>query len=317
MHIEALHPLPVSSRKQAFQVLDVRVHPAIRHQSDKMHGLILSYGMAAGLCQHRIPCQRTVLHRLANLDQVLINHPAGPDIHVAYLRIAHLPLGQSYRQTRGIQLRMGIFVVKAVDIGRMGLVYGRHRLVLRNTPAIQDYKKYFFIHLAKLLAAKAKFCKYSHCTIALLSARLLFTGIILVACIDMFKKLFASALFILALLPTLQAQQQEDVLDQVASIIKAGNARELARYFQKEIDLNLNGDENTYSRARAEAVLKSFFDENPPVNFEINHQGASRSGARYAIGNYKNKTGSYRVWIKLKETSGRNLITEISFIKEE
>ncbi len=146
---------------------------------------------------------------------------------------------------------------------------------------------------------------------------MLFTGIILVACIDMFKKLFASALFILALLPTLQAQQQEDVLDQVASIIKAGNARELARYFQKEIDLNLNGDENTYSRARAEAVLKSFFDENPPVNFEINHQGASRSGARYAIGNYKNKTGSYRVWIKLKETSGRNLITEISFIKEE
>ena len=167
------------------------------------------------------------------------------------------------------------------------------------------------------MAAKARFCKYSHCTIALLSARLLFTGIILVACIGMFKKLFLSALLILALVSVGRAQQQEDVLDQVVGIIKAGNARELARFFQKEIDLNLNGDENTYSRARAEAVLKTFFDENPPVSFEINHQGASRSGARYGIGNYKNKTGTYRVWIKLKEVNGRSLIAEMSFIKEK
>ena len=109
---------------------------------------------------------------------------------------------------------------------------------------------------------------------------------------------------------------QEDDFELISKIINAGNSKELVKQFDKTIDLNIDGKEASYSQAQAEAVLKDFFAKNPPESFEINHQGSSKSGLPYAIGEYLNELGSYRVWIRLKKVNNRKVIYEMSFIKE-
>lgn len=109
---------------------------------------------------------------------------------------------------------------------------------------------------------------------------------------------------------------QEDDFELISKIINAGNSKELVKQFAKTIDLNIDGKEASYSQAQAEAVLKDFFAKNPPESFEVNHQGSSKSGLPYAIGEYINELGNYRVWIRLKIVNNRKVIYEMSFIKE-
>jgi len=131
------------------------------------------------------------------------------------------------------------------------------------------------------------------------------------------KYIYFTALIIVVLSFTSNLSlAQSDDFELVGKIIKTGNAKDLVKQFHTTIELNIDGKEASYSKSQAEAVLKNFFSKNPPTAFTINHKGASKSGLPYAIGQYKNELGNYRVWIRLKEVNGKNLINEISFIKE-
>lgn len=109
---------------------------------------------------------------------------------------------------------------------------------------------------------------------------------------------------------------QEEDFDQIVKIVKSGNAKQLVKTFAASVELNINGKEATYSRSQAEAVLKDFFDKNPPSFFEVSHRGASKGGLPYAIGELKSLSKTYRVWIRLAESSGKFLVSEMRFIEE-
>ena len=53
--------------------------------------------------------------------------------------------------------------------------------------------------------------------------------------------------------------QTNGVVEQVKESIKAGNAKELAKYLTSSVDVTLEGKPNTYSKAQAEFVLRDFF----------------------------------------------------------
>ena len=112
------------------------------------------------------------------------------------------------------------------------------------------------------------------------------------------------------------AVAQEVDFELLTKIIKSGNSKDLVKQFSKTVELNIDGEEASYSQAQAEAVLKDFFGKNAPLAFTINHKGSSKGGLPYAIGEYENDSGNYRVWIRLKSDKGRNLVYEMSFIKE-
>ena len=112
------------------------------------------------------------------------------------------------------------------------------------------------------------------------------------------------------------AVAQEVDFELLTKIIKSGNSKDLVKQFSKTVELNIDGEEASYSQAQAEAVLKDFFGKNAPLAFTINHKGSSKGGLPYAIGEYENDSGNYRVWIRLKSNKGRNLVYEMSFIKE-
>lgn len=109
---------------------------------------------------------------------------------------------------------------------------------------------------------------------------------------------------------------QKETIEDVKNSIKAGNSKEMAKHFNSNVDVTINTDIQTYSKVQAEYVFKDFFKNNPPSSFTIVHQGSSKGGLPYAIGQYLSSGNTFRVWMRIKNTGDKYLIHEISFIKE-
>jgi len=109
----------------------------------------------------------------------------------------------------------------------------------------------------------------------------------------------------------------QDLFEQVGSAIRSGDAKTIARYFNGNVDLTIVNQEEVYSKAQAEMVLKDFFAKNTPRNFSIIHQGVSKEGNKYAIGTLTTTQGSnFRTYFFVKETGGSGFIQELRFEKD-
>ena len=108
-----------------------------------------------------------------------------------------------------------------------------------------------------------------------------------------------------------------EIFDQITESIKAGDMRALSSYFNSTIDLTVGSQENSYSKAQAEQILRDFFSNNKPSSFSIIHQGFSKEGARYAIGSLITSQGkSFRVYLYIKQIDGIYLVNELRFMPE-
>lgn len=119
-----------------------------------------------------------------------------------------------------------------------------------------------------------------------------------------------------ALFASHSASSQGEIINDVKEAIKTGSSKEIARFLNQNVDVTLDGNMQSYSKTQAEYVLKDFFRTNPPSSFTIVHQGSSKGGLPYAIGQYMSKDDTYRVWLRIKDSGSKYLIHEISFIKE-
>jgi hypothetical protein len=115
---------------------------------------------------------------------------------------------------------------------------------------------------------------------------------------------------------TTDVYAQGDIINEVKEAIKTGSSKEMAQYLHPQVDVTINGEMENYSKTQAEYVLREFFKEHPPTSFTIVHQGASKGGLPYAIGQYISENSTYRVWMRIKNLESKYLIHEISFIKE-
>ena len=115
---------------------------------------------------------------------------------------------------------------------------------------------------------------------------------------------------------SLHAWAQGDIFAPMKDAIKAGSAKELVKYLNQSVEINLEGNTSNYSKAQAEFVFRDFFKKHPVSDFNIVHTGSSKGGLQFAIGRYLGTGESYNVVIRLKEVEGVNLIHEINFVKE-
>jgi hypothetical protein len=125
--------------------------------------------------------------------------------------------------------------------------------------------------------------------------------------------------FVLVLLAGIQItdlKAQGDVINQVKETIKAGSAKELSRFLNSTVDVTLDDGAQSYSKAQAEFVFRDFFKQHPPGEFNIIHQGTSKGGQTFGIGQYKSGSETYRVYMKIKSVENQQLVHEISFAKE-
>jgi hypothetical protein len=129
-------------------------------------------------------------------------------------------------------------------------------------------------------------------------------------------KYIVLAVFAVSSLFSTRLLAQADVINQVKETIKAGSAKELANYLNQTIDVTIDNSVQTYSKAQAEFVFRDFFKQHPATEFNIIHQGSSKGGQPFAIGQYKSGTDTYRVFMKIKTVNSKQLVHEISFVKE-
>lgn len=127
---------------------------------------------------------------------------------------------------------------------------------------------------------------------------------------------FFPLVFVLTCFQADVVSAQTDVISQVKETIKAGSAKELLRFLSQTVDVTLDDGPKSYSKAQAEFVFRDFFKQHPPVEFSIIHQGTSKGGQTFGIGQYKSGSETYRVYMKVKTIDNQQLVHEISFAKE-
>lgn len=97
---------------------------------------------------------------------------------------------------------------------------------------------------------------------------------------------------------------------------KAGNAEELAKHFNANIELVILENEDVYSKTQAEQILRNFFTNHHPASFKIIFEGGKET-SRYAIGNLSTSSGNFRVYFLIKNQDGTPLIHQLRIEVED
>jgi hypothetical protein len=126
------------------------------------------------------------------------------------------------------------------------------------------------------------------------------------------KQLTIFLIFALFVCPEVYSQDDSKG-EEIAKLIRKGDARELARNFNVSVQLTLPENEGRFSRTQAEMIIRDFFSKHPPKSFSINHQGASSDGSRYYIGVYKTTSVTFRSYFLLKQVADKALIHQLRF----
>jgi hypothetical protein len=101
-------------------------------------------------------------------------------------------------------------------------------------------------------------------------------------------------------------------LDNVISALSSGNATELSKYIDDNVEISLPSKSDMYSRSQAVMILQDFFANNGVKGFELKHKG-DNSGSQFCIGTLQTRVGPYRTTVFMANKNGRQLVKEIRF----
>ena len=132
------HPGPGDDARQPRHVVLVGVHAARRQQPDQMAGAAAGFEGFGEAPEDRALLQGAVGQRGVNAHQILHHHPAGADVHVADLGIAHLAGRQPDVGGGGVKERVGALGHEAVPGRRRGQGDGVVVGLGAHPPAVQD-----------------------------------------------------------------------------------------------------------------------------------------------------------------------------------
>ncbi|QNK61997.1 DUF4783 domain-containing protein [Pedobacter sp. PAMC26386] len=104
---------------------------------------------------------------------------------------------------------------------------------------------------------------------------------------------------------------QGDIVDSLSALFKSANSKEISKSFSPSVELTINEEEDVYTKAQAEQILRDFFTKNAPVNSAVVHLINTNPNYRFGILSLTTKTGKFRVAITLKKTANTFFITEL------
>ena len=101
-------------------------------------------------------------------------------------------------------------------------------------------------------------------------------------------------------------------LKNIKAGFKSGNATVVSNHLSTRVEFALESDKKLLRKEKAALVLQDFFLVNKPKDFQLLHQGASKEGLKFYIGEYISVSGTHRVLIYLR----KSLIEKIDISKE-
>jgi hypothetical protein len=125
------------------------------------------------------------------------------------------------------------------------------------------------------------------------------------------KNLKKSCLILFLIFQANQASSA-DIYEEFANALRSGDSRQVGSFFGNTIDLMIINQEDIYSKAQAELILRDFFNKNVPKSFTLVHKGASQEGTMYGIGTLiTSNTKTYRVSFYMKTANSKNILLEL------
>lgn len=105
-------------------------------------------------------------------------------------------------------------------------------------------------------------------------------------------------------------------MSDIFASIKAGDANALGKHMDDPVEVCILEDQMIYSKREAITMISKFFSNNRPTDFKEMHQGSSKGkDSKYTIGSLTTSSGSFRVYIFVKQSGAKNVIQEIRFDK--
>lgn len=127
------------------------------------------------------------------------------------------------------------------------------------------------------------------------------------------KRLYTFLILLCMYLGISVSYAQDDVFRQIESAVQSGDATVISQMIKGTADITIGEEEGTYTNTQAEFVLKSFFQKTPPRTAKLMHRGTSNNMV-YSIGTYTSTNNtSMRLYILLKQDSGRYYLQELRF----
>ena len=117
---------------------------------------------------------------------------------------------------------------------------------------------------------------------------------------------------LVASLTTFSSFTDQSEIEHVISALNTGDAIELAKYFDENVELALPDKNDNYSRAQALLILKDFFSNNGIKSFEVKHKG-EQEGGQFCIGTLQTRAGNFRTTVFMKMKAKKQVVKEIRF----
>ena len=126
------------------------------------------------------------------------------------------------------------------------------------------------------------------------------------------KLLYLPLLVIFYLIPTTAGP-----IEKVAELIRQGNVSELSKMFAANVEINMQNEDNVYSKVQAGLILDKFFSQNKPVSVKIFHKVNSNPKYQFAVVILNTQKGLFRITYTLKDTDGTLVLIELRIEPEK
>ena len=102
-------------------------------------------------------------------------------------------------------------------------------------------------------------------------------------------------------------------IDEVISAIKTGNAGELSKFIDDNVEITLPDKSDSYSKSQATLILRDFFKNNDVKSFEVKHKGDGQSG-QFCVGTLMTSSGNYRTTVFMRMKANKQIVKELRFL---
>jgi hypothetical protein len=123
--------------------------------------------------------------------------------------------------------------------------------------------------------------------------------------------LFFQTIFYFLLLFAPFQSPKLDSFDEIADFLKESDSRNIAAFFAPFIEMNILSEENEYSKAQAELILRDFLLKNKANSVKIVHKLNSNPNYRFAVFSYHGVEKKFRISISMTKEGESFIIKSI------
>ena len=118
----------------------------------------------------------------------------------------------------------------------------------------------------------------------------------------------------IGLIATFSLTQGSFAQAELSKAIESGDVAALSSFMDDTVEICLLNIDDFLDKTEAEKAIKSFYSKYTPSSFKMIHQGISKGkSSQYYIGSLKTNEDSFRVFIAMENTEGKELIKQLRF----